>query len=136
MLEKTGALLLLGALVASISMAAEVPQGPQPAETLLEAVTGGKLLLNVRPRYESVEQDGKREDANAFTNRLLAGWRTLPFHGFSLTAEVINVSRLGDQNYNDTPIASPRFPSVADPEITDFNQLYLEHFAGDLIHSA
>ena len=126
MLEKTGALLLLGALVASISMAAEVPQGPQPAETLLEAVTGGKLLLNVRPRYESVEQDGKREDANAFTNRLLAGWRTLPFHGFSLTAEVINVSRLGDQNYNDTPIASPRFPSVADPEITDFNQLYLD----------
>ena len=127
MLQKTGALLLLGTVFASISMAAEVPPAPAEAESLTQAVTGGRLLLNLRPRFEQVQQDGKREDAEAFTNRLLAGWQTLPFHGFSLTAEVINVSRLGEQNYNDTPVPSPRFPTVADPEITDMNQLFVDY---------
>ena len=42
MLEMTRVLRLLGTLPASISMAAEVPPGPQSAETLLEAVTGSQ----------------------------------------------------------------------------------------------
>ena len=110
-----------------MSIAADVQSAPVSAGSLMEAVTSGTMLLNVRPRFEQVQQDGKREDAEAFTNRLLAGWRTLPYHGFSVTAEMINVFRIGDQHYNDTPVASPRYPTVADPEMTDVNQLFVDY---------
>ena len=39
------------------------------AESPLEAVTGGKLLLNLRPRYEYVDLATKPENAKAFTLR-------------------------------------------------------------------
>ncbi|MBL8532949.1 MAG: alginate export family protein, partial [Betaproteobacteria bacterium] len=100
---------------------------PPSASSLNEALTGGKLTFNLRPRYEHVEQDGKTDNADAFTNRTLLGWRTLPYQGFSLYAEAINVARIGDQNYNDTPLASAVYPTVADPENTDVNQLYLDY---------
>ena len=118
------ALLLPPGSFMPMSIAADVQSAPVSAGSLMEAVTSGTLLLNVRPRFEQVQQDGKREDAEAFTNRLLAGWRTLPYHGFSVTAEMINVFRIGDQHYNDTPVASPRYPTVADPEMTDVNHLF------------
>jgi hypothetical protein len=99
------------------------------AATLGEALTGGKLLLNLRPRYEYVEQANKPKDANAFTMRTLLGWRTKPWHGLSVTAEGINVTHFGEQDYNDLPsqaAASP-YPTVADPDMTGINQLYLQY---------
>ena len=91
----------------------------EEAATLGEAVTDGKLLLNLRPRYEYVEQANKPKDANAFTMRSLLGWRTKPWHGLSVTAEGINVTHFGEQDYNDLPsqaAASP-YPTVAEPPV-------------------
>ncbi|HXV07376.1 MAG TPA: hypothetical protein VD791_05065, partial [Burkholderiales bacterium] len=47
--------------------AAADPEPPAQAATLGEAITGGKLLLNLRPRWEHVEQDNKPEDGDAIT---------------------------------------------------------------------
>ena len=127
---RTSAALCAIALAAALvgeREAAAADAAPQTASSLTEALTGGKLTFNLRPRYEHVEQDGKTDNADAFTNRTLLGWRTLPYHGFSLYAEAINVARIGDQNYNDTPLASTVYPTVADPENTDVNQLYLDY---------
>lgn len=120
-------LLPVVALIAGAANAQGLPQAPASAATLAEAVTGGKLTFNLRPRYEFVDQDGKQKDANAFTNRTLLGWRTLPFHGFSVYAEGTNVAHVGNQLFNDTPVASPVYPTVADPEATDVNQLYADY---------
>ena len=51
------------------------------AETVLEALTDGKLLLNLRPRYEYVDLATKPENAKAFTLRTLVGWETKPYKG-------------------------------------------------------
>ena len=100
------------------------------AASFSDAFSGGKLLLNLRPRYELVDQDGKAEDAKAFTLRSLIGWETKPWHSFSLTAQAINVSRIGSLDYNDdaTRAAASRFPLVADPDNSDVNQLFIECF--------
>jgi hypothetical protein len=113
-------------LVAGPSAQAADP-APRSAETIGQAITGGKLGFNLRPRYEFVDQDGKEKEAHALTNRTLLGWRTSPYREFSAFAEVINVLRIGEQRYNDTPTPSPVYPTVADPENTDFNQLYLDY---------
>ena len=108
--------------------AAGADQTPEEAATLGEALTGGKLLLQLRPRWEYVAQDNKPEDANAYTMRTLLGWRTKPWHGLSVTAEGINVGHLGSEDYNDNPtVTTSSFPTVADPDVTQINQLYGEY---------
>ena len=92
------------------------------------AVFGGKFLLNVRPRYEFVDQDGKVENANALTVRTLIGWETKPFHGFAATLQGIYVTRIGSKDYNDVQAAAAAsiYPLVADPRNTDLNQVFLD----------
>lgn len=96
------------------------------AASLSDALTGGKLLLNLRPRYEHVEQDGKQYDANASTLRTLLGWQTGTYRGFTATGQMINVGRAND-NYNDTKNGKTQYPVVADPDNTDINQIYLDY---------
>jgi hypothetical protein len=107
---------------------AAAPQPPAEAATLREAITGGKLLLNLRPRFERVDQDNKPETAEAFTLRTLLGWETKPFHGFGITLQAINVAHLND-DFNDDPAqaATSEFPLVADPDDSDINQIYLDY---------
>lgn len=118
-------LFLIGAGIAHAQDAAPV------AASLCEAISEGKLLLNFRPRYEYVDQDGKAENANAFTVRTLLGWQTRPLHGFSVTAQIIDVSKLEDDfNDNARGVAQPgkgNYPVIADPDHTDFNQLFVEY---------
>lgn len=121
-----------GALVFAVAMAfsgapdALADQAAQGAASLSEAITGGKLLLNLRPRYEHVEQDGKTEDADVYTLRTLLGWQTADYLGFRATAQVIDVGRSGSR-YNDTKNGKTQYPVVADPDNTDINQLYLDY---------
>ena len=98
------------------------------AESPLEAVTGGKLLLNLRPRYEYVDLATKPENAKAFTLRSLVGWETKPYKGIGITVQAINVAHITD-DFNDDPTknAASRYPLVADPDDTDFNQVYLDY---------
>ena len=103
---------------------AQVADEKQPS--LLGTVTGGKLLLNLRPRYERVEQDGKAFDANALTLRSLLGWQTGSFHGFSVTAQMIDVGRAHD-HYEDGKNGNTQYPRVADADNTDINQLFLDY---------
>ena len=108
-----------------IAFAAE---DPKQADSLIEAVTGGKLLFNIRPRYEYVDLATKPENANALTLRSLVGWETKPYYGVGITVQAINVAHITD-DFNDEAsknAASP-YPLVADPEVTDFNQVYLDY---------
>jgi hypothetical protein len=100
------------------------------ANSLSEAITDGKYKANFRLRYENVDQEGKAENAEAFTLRSLIGYETKAFHGFSVNAEVYGVSPLND-NYNDLDkgVTSPsraKYPAIADPEEYDFHQLYIQ----------
>ena len=98
----------------------------QDQDSIIDAVKAGKLLLNLRPRYEHVEQDGKTFDANAPTLRSLVGWQTASYRGFSAMAQLIDVGRL-NSNYNDSRNGQTQFPTVADPDDTDLNQLYIDY---------
>jgi hypothetical protein len=136
-MKTTIALLGMTMLVGTAGMrvASGADAAADQAQSLTEALDGGTLLLNLRPRYEHVEQDGKPNNADAFTMRTLLGWRTKPWHDFSVTAEGINVTHFGAQDYNDipsraglpatSPLYTP-FPTVADPDMTGVNQLYAE----------
>jgi hypothetical protein len=93
----------------------------------IDAIGNGKLTLTLRPRYEHVEQDGKPENADAFTMRTLLGWRTGQWHELSVYVEGINVGHLGPEHYNDDPARVSAYPLVADPDSGDINQMYVDY---------
>eukprot|EP01030_Chromulinospumella_sphaerica_P021870 gene21870-21827_t len=90
----------------------------------LAADPPGKLLLESRLRYETIDQEGPLEEAEALTLRTRLGWESPKFADFKLLAEVENVSVL-IHDYNDPNDPDPRFPSVNDSEVTDLNRLQL-----------
>ncbi len=89
------------------------------------ALAAGKPILNLRPRYEYVDQAGV-STGEALTLRTLAGWQTGRWAGLSGTLELIDVGRFEDE-YNDTLNGKTRYPVIADPDNTDVNQLYLDY---------
>ncbi len=119
--------LLLGLSVTSLNAAAEEAL---PDYTLWDAIKGGKNMTNFRLRYEHVDQEGKPENARALTLRSLIGWRTAPFHNFSVGVQIINVAEL-ENRYDDRRLGDPEkgmgdYPVVVDPHDTDINQLYVD----------
>lgn len=122
------------ALSAALLLAIWPAQAAEPAPqagSFLEAIRDGKPLTNFRLRYEYVDQDGKDEEANAWTLRSLVGWKTKPFHDLSIVAQLIGVTPFSHQ-YNDMDKGVPDperldYPVVADPEDYDLNQLFVEY---------
>ena len=97
-------------------------------EGLDTLVTDGRAGLDLRYRYESVEQSDKPFTAGASTLRLRLNLATGTVSGFSGFAEFDHVQVIGDEHYDSTRNGlTPRYPVVADPEGTDLNQVYLQY---------
>lgn len=96
-----------------------------------DAITEGKLNLNVRYRYEDVDQDGIAKDAGASTVRTRLTWNSRPLNGLVLGLEADYVAVVGSERYNSTENGNIDYPVVADPEGFDLNQSFLK-YTGDL----
>jgi hypothetical protein len=118
---------MLAAGAASAALAwttGAVAQAPPP-DTLSEAITGGKLILEVRPRFEFVDQANLGREAEAFTVRTRLGWETAAWNGLKALIEFEDVRQLGGERYNSTLNGKTAYPVVADPDVTELNQLFV-----------
>lgn len=112
-----------GAAIAALSFA-----GHAAAEDLSQigsAITGGKLILDMRGRYEGVEQAGFATDAEAFTLRTRLGWETASWNGVKALVEFEDVRSLGADRYNDGVPPGEPYPAIVDPEVTELNRAQL-----------
>lgn len=112
-----------------LGLAAFAGAGEAAAETAtdpVQAIAAGKLILEERTRYETVDQQGLARSAEAFTTRTRLGWQTAQWAGFSALVEVQNVAQLGPEHYN-VAIPGPGgaslngktlYPIVNDPRST------------------
>lgn len=98
------------------------------ANSIIEAFNEGKVSLNVRPRYEFVEQTGV-QDANAFTVGTHLGFTTGAYHGFSASLEAGNVTAIDGDSYNQAGLnpGGADKAVVADPVGTEINQVWLKY---------
>lgn len=125
-------LLSMLALIFAIPTFAE--ETNSPPTTLLESILMGKPITSFRLRYENVDQEGKAENASAWTMRSLIGWQTKPLNHFSIAAQIINVSQFNDDFYDGTnttfggltPADKKIYPLVVDPDYTGINQFFVE----------
>jgi alginate export protein len=97
----------------------------QGAETFADALREGDAIIDLRARYESVEQGGFAQEADALTNRLRAGFQTAPLKGTAFLAEGVIVDDLV-ADYNSTTNGQTEYPVVADPaDFAAINRLAL-----------
>lgn len=98
--------------------------------SVTEALKSGKAKVDLRLRYESVDQDNALEDASAFTLRTRVGYTTGSVNGFSATVEMEdNRIVLGEGDYTVGPSGfNPGVYSViADPEFTELDQGFIQY---------
>jgi hypothetical protein len=96
-------------------------------EGLGSLVEDGKAGLELRYRYESVEQDDRPLTAGANTLRLRLNLASGSVNGFSALAEFDHLQAIGGEHHDDTRNGLVNYPIVADPEGTDLNQAYLQY---------
>ncbi len=102
------------------------------SENLADAIVGGDVELKFRYRFEYVDQDGFDESAKASTLLTRLNYQTREWQGLSFLIEVDNVSEFIFDNFNSgagttSAERATRFPVVADPDGTEFNQVWLQY---------
>src|SRR3990167_3779506 len=98
------------------------------ADTLTDALTGGKASANLQYRYEDVSNANTTANtATASTVRLRLGYETATFNGFGAMVEAESSHDLGNRKYNSTNPVDARYAIIQEPEITEMNQAYLSY---------
>lgn len=109
-------------------------QSALAADTLTDALTGGKASANLQYRYEDVRNGSTPAAATPNTNtatantvRLRLGYETATFNGFGAMVEAESTHDLGNGRYNGGNNGNANFASISDPEVTEINQAYLSY---------
>ena len=95
---------------------------PEAPVSLQDAIAKGKVFLNVRLRYEHVDQPAT--DADALTLRTRLGYTTGSYHGFTAGVEAQNTTALVD-DYQEPGQPATGHSVVADPELTEVSQAWI-----------
>ena len=99
--------------------------GVAKADDIADAFTGGTPSLELRPRFEFVDQHGKAS-SEAFTMRTLLGFATKPVDDLNATLQFINVADIAG-TYNSLVNGQTRFASIPDPDATNVNQAFASY---------
>ena len=115
-------------VVTGAALLALAPAAPA-AESGVEAMLAGfKPIVDVRVRYENVDQEPLVEEADASTFRARLGFETPKFFQTTLLAEGEFLTPI-DTDYNSTTNGKTQYPIVADPENYEINRLQLTNTA-------
>lgn len=104
---------------------------PTINQSISAAIDDSNVDLNLRYRYELVDQDGKPEDAGASTLRSRVTLTSGNLGHFKGLVEIDNVSYLGGDTFNNTENGNPDRPVVADPDYTEINQAFISYAFDD-----
>lgn len=119
---------IITALLITANMAFAIPSYAESTDLLKKAlIDDATPYIDIRYRYENVDQDGIIKDANASTLRTKLGYKTGKLHDFSATLEFENVTYLGNDNFNNTINGKTTHPIVADPDSTEVNHAFLTY---------
>lgn len=125
------------ALSATMAMLLTAPAAADDGahEDIAAAIGAGDANVDLRYRYEFVDQDSFAEDANASTLRLRLNYQTGAWRDWSGFVEFDQVIEVLVDDFNSGAGTSganrSQYPVVADPEGPDLNQLYFQYAPND-----
>lgn len=86
----------------------------------------GDAGFDMRYRLELVDQDGFDKKATASTLLTKLWYKSASVHGFSAYLEGTKTTVLGKETYNNTINGNTTRPVVADPDLLELNQAYMQ----------
>lgn len=89
----------------------------------------GKPILDLRYRFEHVDQDNALRDGRANTLRARVGYQSGKWNGFSGLVEFDAVSHLDGDHFNDTRNGQARYSAIPDPKGSEVNQALIRYDA-------
>lgn len=121
---------LLSMSTASTPALADITQSVEDALNFYHYGHNGAIKADLNYRYENVDQDKggtpNPHTANANTARLRLGLLSPVFHGLQGYAEYEGNLAM-QEDYNSTRNGNTRFSTVADPEKSELNQLWISY---------
>ena len=120
---------LLTVACATLISAAPVASA-DPLADIADAFKNGTTKVSFRLRYETVDQDNARSDAEALTLKSRITFKTADYKGFGLLLEADDVTNLGIDQADVHPsgaVGDNDFSVIADDEYTEINQVYLSY---------
>lgn len=117
----------ISALGAAFVLLAATGGAASAEEDLGDALLNGKPIIDLRVRYEHVDQDGVANNANAYTGRARLGYETGSFHGFTALTDFDLIGHVGPEDYNDTINGRTSYPVVADADTAELNRLQIAY---------
>jgi hypothetical protein len=124
-------------LCAQTALAQVAPAAPETpaAATPWDAVIHGAPIIEIRPRYEEVDQTKTKKLTNAaeaYTVRTHLGWQTGSWNGFQALVEGANIAVVGPERFavNVPGATTPplngagkaKYPLINDPSVTELNR--------------
>jgi hypothetical protein len=102
------------------------------AEQAEDFIGDGSASLDLRYRFESVDEDTFEKNARASLLRSRLTLESGTVRGWQGLLEIDDVRSIGADSYNSTENSKTEYPTVADPEGTDLNQLWISYEREDL----
>ncbi|MEO1656542.1 MAG: hypothetical protein AAFR65_02365 [Pseudomonadota bacterium] len=112
--------------VLGVSLAQDAP-APSEFE---KAISETKPIFQYRIRYETVNQDGFAENADAVTSRIRAGFETGAWKNTKFLIDFEHIEA-HENDFNSTVNGNTQFPVVPDPEVTELNRFQLSNTSFD-----
>jgi len=101
--------------------------GASAADSPVSAVTEGRSLVDIRLRFEDIDQADKPKEASATTIRARLGYQTAELKGFTALVEFDAVGHIGPEHFNNTLNGLVDYPTIADPDLFALNRLQLSY---------
>ena len=117
--------LTIAAAISLVLLTASVAARADDGEDWRNFYRDAVPVLDVRYRFEFVDQAGISNNAEANTIRTRTGFETGYVYGLGLVADGEWNEVIGSERFNDTINGKTQFPVVADPEDLQINQLYI-----------
>jgi len=108
----------------------DIGNTPQGFDTALAL---GRPYLQLRPRYNRIDESDKPLLTEGGTVRALAGWRSGPWKDLRATVEAIHTDYIGRKRFNvdGAQFATSPYPLLPDPRYTGVNQANVEYNSGE-----
>lgn len=97
----------------------------EESTNLIEALSSGDAYIDLRFRYELVDDAAFVNNGNASTLRTKLGYKTAPFKGLSGTIEFEHSAEIFGGDYNNGINGKGTYPTIIDANHTEVNQAFL-----------
>jgi hypothetical protein len=124
-----GRLLASAALTLTTLVGSDLAAQQVQVDSLADAVTDGRLSLELRPRYADIWEADSNERGHAWTMRSIVGWQTATFDDFRAVVAGIHTDVVDAHHIstNAPQYGDSQYPLLPDPRETDTNRTYLDY---------